>query len=76
MVKSHKPLSKNPNDHTDEEIKWIENLIKRHKNDNITLCEIWYKSRLNNGYSRNIGSIYIVMRKLGYYKQININNTS
>ena len=74
--KSHKPLSKHPNAHTDEEIKWIENLIKRHKNDNITLCEIWYKLRLNKGYSRHIGSLYRVMQKLGYYKQININNTS
>ena len=53
--KSHKPISKHPNAHTDEEIKWIENLIKRHKNDNITLCEIWYKLRLNKGYSRHIG---------------------
>ena len=76
MDKSHKPISKHPNAHTDEEIKWIENLIKRHKNDNITLCEIWYKLRINKGYSRNIGSLYRVMRKLGYYKQININNTS
>ena len=76
MDKSHKPLSKHPNAHTVEEIKWIENLIKKHKNDNITLGEIWYKLRINKGYSRNIGSLYRVMRKLGYYKQININNTS
>lgn len=74
--KSHKPLSKHPNAHTDEEIKWIEDLIKRHKKDNITLGELWYKLRINKGYSRNIGSLYRVMKKLGYYKQININNTS
>ena len=74
--KSHKPLSKHPNSHTDEEIKWIENLIKRHKNDNITLGELWYKLRISKGYKRNIGSLYRVMRKLGYYKQININGTS
>lgn len=76
LDKSHKPISKHPNSHTDEEIKWIEDLIKRHKNDAITLCEIWYKLRINKGYSRHIGSLYRIMRKLGYYKQININNTS
>ena len=47
-----------------------------HKNGNLTLCEYWYKLRINKGYKRHIGSLYRVMRKLGYYKQININNTS
>ena len=74
--KSHRPLSKHPNAHTDEELKWINNLMIRHKNDNITLCEIWYSLRINKGYKRHIGSLYRVMRKLGYYKQLNINNTS
>ena len=74
--KSHKPLSKHPSAHTDEELKWINNLIVRHKNDNLTLCEFWYKLRINKGYSRHISSLYRIMRKLGYYKQININNTS
>lgn len=74
--KSHKPLSKHPNAHTDEELKWIIDLIKRHKNDNLTLCEYWYKLRINKGYKRHIGSLYRVMRKLGYYKQINITGTS
>ena len=64
------------NEHTDEEIKWIVNLIRKHKNDNITLGELWYKLRINKGYSRNIGSLYRIMRKLGYYKQINIKGTS
>ena len=71
--KSHKPNSKHPNAHTDEEIKWIKDLIRR--NPNITLCEIWYKLRINKGYSRHIGSLYRVMRKLGYYKQINTGGT-
>ena len=35
----HKPLSRHPNAHTDEELKWIKDLIKKHKNDNLTLCE-------------------------------------
>lgn len=76
LDKSHKPKTPHPNAHTAEEIKWIENMIRRHKNENITLGEIWYKLRINKGYSRHIGSLYRVMRKLGYYKQININGTS
>ena len=39
--KSHKPNTPHPTTHTDEEIQWIKNLIKRHKN--ITLCELWYE---------------------------------
>ena len=36
--KSHRPLSKHPNAHTDEEITWIKNLIRR--NPDITLWSI------------------------------------
>ena len=72
--KSHKPLSKHPNAHTDEEITWIKNLIRR--NPNITLCELWYKLRVNRGYSRHIGSLYRVLRRIDFYKEINIKNTS
>ena len=50
--------------------------LSEHKNDNLTLGEIWYKLRINKGYKRHIGSLYRIMRKLGYYKQININSTS
>ena len=76
MDKSHRSHSPHPNAHTKEEIKWIKDLLKRHKNDNLTLGKIWYKLRINKGYKRNIGSLYRVMRKLGYYKQINITGTS
>ena len=72
--KSHRPKSKHPKAHTDEEIIWIKNLIRR--NPNITLCELWYKLRINRGYSRHIGSLYRVLRKLDFYKEINIKNTS
>ena len=72
--KSHRPKSKHPKAHTDEEITWIKNLIRR--NPNITLCELWYKLRINRGYSRHIGSLYRVLRKLDFYKEINIKNTS
>ena len=46
------------------------------RNPNITLCELWYKLRINRGYSRHIGSLYRVLRKLDFYKEINIKNTS
>lgn len=72
--KSHRPLSKHPNAHTDEEITWIKNLIRR--NPDITLCELWYKLRINRGYSRHIGSLYRVLKRLDFYKEINIKNTS
>ena len=45
MNKSHRPLSRHPNAHTDEEIKWIKDLIRR--NTHITLCELWIKLRKN-----------------------------
>ncbi len=40
MNKSHKPNSPHPNQHTETEIKWITDLIKRHKKENITLGEL------------------------------------
>jgi len=72
--KSHRPLSKHPSAHTDEEIKWIKNLIKR--NPHITLNEIWYKLKLNKGYKRKPTSLYRILRKLGYYNETKIKGTS
>ena len=72
--KSHKPLSKHPNAHTDIEIKWIHNYLRR--NPHITLCELWYKLKLNKGYSRHPASLYRFLKKIGFYNQINIKNTS
>ena len=72
--KSHRPISKYPNAHTDEEITWIKNLIRR--NPEITLCELWYKLRIKRGYSRHIGRLYRVLKRLNFYQKINIKNTS
>ena len=74
LDKSHRPLSKHPNAHTDLEIKWIRNYLRR--NPHITLCELWYKLKLNKGYSRHPASLYRFLKKLGFYNQINIKNTS
>ena len=59
--KSHRPLSKHPKEHTEKEIKWIKDLIKR--NPHITLNEIWYKLKINKGYTRKPASLY---RYYGY----------
>lgn len=74
MDKSHRPLSPHPNSHTDEEISWIKNYIKR--NPNITLTELWIKLKRNKGYSRHPGSLYRVLKRLGFrYKNV-VKNTS
>ena len=63
--KSHKPLTPHPNAHTDEEITWIKNCIRR--NPNATLIEIFYKLKVNKGYKRHPNSLYRVLRKLGFF---------
>ena len=60
MDKSHKPHTPHPNAHTEEEIKWIKDLIRR--NPHITLCELWIKLKINKGYNRHIVSIYRVLK--------------
>ncbi len=72
--KSHRPLSKHPKEHTEKEIKWIKDLIKR--NPHITLNEIWYKLKINKGYTRKPESLYRVLRKIGYYNNPEIKGTS
>ena len=74
MDKSHKPHSKHPTEHTGEEIKWIKDLIRR--NPHITLNEIWYKLKINKGYTRKPTSLYRVLRKIGYYNNPEIIGTS
>ena len=64
--KSHRPLSKHPHSHTVEEIKWIKDIIKR--NPHASLLEIWYKLKLNKGYSRHPGSLFRILRSLGFYQ--------
>lgn len=72
--KSHRPHSKHPTEHTEKEIKWIKDLIKR--NSHITLNEIWYKLKINKGYTRKVTSLYRVLRKIGYYNNPEIKGTS
>ena len=74
MDKSHRPISRHPNAHTDEEIKWIKDLIRR--NPHITLCELWIKLKINKGYNRLIFSLYRVLKRIGFYNQPLISGTS
>ncbi len=60
--KSHKPLTPHPNAHTEEELTWIKNYIRR--NPNISLCELYGKLRTEKGYSRHACSLFRVIRKL------------
>lgn len=62
--KSHKPLSKHPNAHTDEELSWIKNYIRR--SPTISLCELYGKLRVEKGYSRHACSLFRIVRKLKY----------
>lgn len=63
--KSHKFLSPHPNAHTEKEIKWIKDLIKR--NPHISMSELYGKLRTEKGYSRTAPSLFRVLRKMGFY---------
>ncbi len=65
--KSHRPLSKHPKSHTDKEIYWIKNYIRR--NPNITMIELFAKLKINKGYDRHPCSLFRILRKLGFFKQ-------
>lgn len=65
--KSHKPLSPHPNAHSDIELKWIKDYLRR--NPNISMPELYGKLRTNKGYSRHACSLFRVMRKLGYFSK-------
>lgn len=62
--KSHKPLTPHPNAHTEEELSWIKNYIRR--NPNISLCELYGKLRVEKGYSRHACSLFRIVRKLKF----------
>ena len=62
--KSHRPLSPHPNAHTEEELTWIKNYIRR--NPNISFCELYGKLRTEKGYSRHACSLFRIVRKMKY----------
>ena len=76
MDKSHRPHSKHPNGHTNQEIRWIRNYVRR--NPRITLNELWAKLKREKGYTRTIPALYRVMKRLNikFYEGMKIKNTS
>ena len=62
--KSHRPLTPHPNSHTEEELYWIKNYIRR--NPNISLCELYGKLRTEKGYSRHACSLFRIIKKMKY----------
>ena len=72
--KSHKPKTSHPNSHTELEIKWIKDYMRR--SPNMTYLELWYKLVRNKGYKRHPISLYRVMRKLGFKYSVKIKGTS
>lgn len=64
--KSHRPLTPHPKAHTEQEMTWIKNCIRR--NPNATLIEIFYKLKTNKGYDRHPCSLFRVLRKMGVFK--------
>ena len=63
--KSHRPLTPHPNAHTELELKWIKDLIRR--NPHISMSELYGKLRTERGYSRTAPSLFRILRKLGFY---------
>lgn len=68
LNKSHHPLSRHPNAHTDMDLKWIRDSFRR--NPNISICELYGKLRTAKGYSRHPASRYRICRRLGYLKHV------
>lgn len=62
--RSHRPLSKHPNSHTELELKWIRDLHRQ--NPHISLLEMFGKLKSHKGYSRHPLSLYRVFWQLGY----------
>lgn len=60
--KSHRPHTVHPTSHTEQELKWIKDLLRR--NPHISVCEL-YGRLLRKGYTRHPGSLYRVLRRMG-----------
>ncbi len=64
---SHRPLTPHPKAHTEQELTWIKNIIRR--NPKASLIEIFYKLKTQKGYDRHPCSLFRILRKLGFFKQ-------
>ncbi|WP_438838996.1 DDE-type integrase/transposase/recombinase [Streptococcus pluranimalium] len=64
---SHRPLTPHPKAHTEQELTWIKNIIRR--KPKASLIEIFYKLKTQKGYDRHPCSLFRILRKLGFFKQ-------
>lgn len=63
--RSHRPRSRHPNAHTDEELKWIRDL--RRRNPKYSYLELWIRLKHSKGYHRHPCSLYrLLVRDLDY----------
>lgn len=67
MKMSTKPHH-NPNSHTVEELKWIDDYKRRMPNS--SLIDVWVSLTRNKGYTRTIPGLYRAMKRQGYYTGI------
>lgn len=58
---------RHPNQHTEEELKWIANYKRRMPNGSLIDC--WLSLRTNKGYSRSIPGLYRTMVRMGYFEK-------
>ena len=65
MELSRRPHS-HPNQHTEEELKLIADM--RRRNPKLGLTMLWIRL-VKRGYTRNISSLYRVMKRLGYFNE-------
>lgn len=63
--RSHRPQTPHPKAHTQQELTWIKNCIRR--NPKATLIEVVYKLKTNKGYDRHPCSLFRILRKLEFF---------
>lgn len=67
VPKSHRPHTRHPNAHTEQELKWIRDLHRR--NPNISMGEM-YGKLLERGYTRSAESLYRIFVRMGYRQKV------
>lgn len=66
MDHSHTPHTLHSKAHTEQELKWIKNYLRR--SPDISMIELYGKLRLDKGYSRHPASLFRLLWCLGYYQ--------
>ena len=72
--KSHRPKHTHPSAHTDEEQRWINNLM--HRNPHLSPLALWHKLKEKYGYDRSPMSLRRELKRLGYIETEHLKGTS